>query len=146
MNDDVYYESSSALSGELLDLTFRHSPWLIVDNDRMNSRNSELDVRITIRENSIQTFADIFVSSQLNDKNKIQLSNHLLLHAKRVEESMRIVKNKKKNKDGMSKERKIAKLTSLSSAVYMIALGLVKKKIKEIDQTVFGNLESILRT
>ena len=112
----------------------------------MNSDPSELDVRTKVKENAIQTFSDIFVSSQLNAKNKIQLSNHLLLHAKRVEETMQINKKSKKHKAaGISKERKIAKLVSISSAVYMIALAFTNKKTKEIDQTVFGNLESILR-
>jgi hypothetical protein len=141
----MYYDSSSSISAELLDLTFRHSPWLIFDNDRMNSDQSEVDVRMQIRNNAIQTFADIFISSQLNAKNKIQLSSHLLLHVKGIQETMvNNKKNKKKGKDGMSKERKISKLVSISSAAYMVVLGLVKKKTKDIDQSVFGNLESIL--
>lgn len=146
INDDMYYDSSSSISGELLDLTLRHSPWLIFDNDRMNSDLSEVDIRMRIRNNAIQTFADIFISSQLNAKNKIQLSSHLLLHVKGIQETM--VDNKKnkksKPKDGMSKERKISKLTCISSAAYIVVLGLVKKKTKDIDQSVFGNLESIL--
>ena len=146
MNEDLYYESSSSISNELLDLTFRHSPWLLVDADRMTTNSSELDIRTKLKENAIQTFADIFISSQLNEKNKIQLSNHLLLHAKKLEETMQVQKKKKKNRnEGISKDRKFAKLISISSAAYMIALGLIKKKTKEINQTVFGNLEQVLK-
>jgi len=74
------------------------------------------------------------------------LSNHLLLHAKKLEETMQVQKKKKKNRnEGISKDRKFAKLISISSAAYMIALGLIKKKTKEINQTVFGNLEQVLK-
>ena len=146
MNDDLYFDSSSSISSELLDLTCRHSPWLLVENDRMSADMSEVDVRMTIRNNAVQVFADIFISSHLNVKNKIHLSNHFLQHVKGIEETMQPnKKNKKKNKDGMSKERKIAKLVTITSAVYMVALGLLKKDTKDIDQQVFGNLESVLR-
>lgn len=113
----------------------------------MNADPSETDVRMTVRNNAIQTFADIFISSQLNIKNKIQLSNHLLLHVKGIEETMQAQKKNKKSKvkDGMSKERKFAKLITISSAAYMVALGLVKKNSKDVDSQVFGNIESILR-
>jgi hypothetical protein len=147
MNDDLYYDSSSSIYGELLDLPRRHSPWIIFDNDRMNSDASEVDVRMSIRNNAIQTFADIFISSQLNVKNKLSLSNHLLLHVKGLEESMKVNKKNKKSKinDNISKERKISKLITIVSSVYLVALGLVKKGTTEIDQQIFGNLESILR-
>lgn len=145
-NDDMYYDSSSSIYGEVLDLTRRHSPWLIVDNNRMEADLNEVDVRMTIRNNAIQTFADIFISSQLNVKNKIQLSNHFLLHVKGIEETMRVSKKKKKEKkEGISKDRKVAKLVSIASAAYMVALGLVKKDSKDTDQQVIGNIESILR-
>ena len=35
INEDFYYDSSSTIQSELLDLTRRHSPWLITDNSRM---------------------------------------------------------------------------------------------------------------
>lgn len=100
-----------------------------------------------VRNNAIQIFSDIFISSQLNTKNKVQLSSHLLLHIKGIQESLVAGKGSKKSKpkDGISKERKIAKLVSIASAAYMIALGMVKKNVKEIDQQVFGNVEGILR-
>lgn len=112
----------------------------------MEADLNEVDVRMTIRNNAIQTFADIFISSQLNVKNKIQLSNHFLLHVKGIEETMRVSKKKKKEKkEGISKDRKVAKLVSIASAAYMVALGLVKKDSKDTDQQVIGNIESILR-
>ena len=147
INDDLYYDSSSSIYGELLDLTRRHSPWFIIDNDRINADQNEVDVRMTLRNNAIQLFADIFISSQLNTKNKIQLSNHLLLHVKGIEETMDTSKKAKKTKqkEGMSKERKLSKLITICSAAYMVALGLVKKETKDIDSQVFGNIESVMR-
>lgn len=173
ISEDLYYDSSSSISNELLDLTMRHSPWLIVDHNRMeidqypliassqlhqttpsnvNSNPcdiSELDVRMLLRNNAIQIFADIFISSNLNTNNKVLLSSHLLQHVKGIEETMIVAKSKSKKsskqKDGLSKERKISKLVSIASAAYMVAYGLVKKNSKEIDSQVFGNIESILR-
>ena len=147
INDDLYYDSSSSIYGELLDLTRRHSPWFIIENDRINADPNEVDVRMTLRNNSIQLFSDIFISSQLNTKNKIQLSNHLLLHVKGIEETMDTNKKAKKGKqkDGMSKERKLSKLITIWSSAYMVALGLVKKDTKDIDSQVFGNIESVMR-
>lgn len=171
INEDMYYDSSSSISNELLDLTRRHSPWLIIDSSRMsvdqypsrpaqtlhntsytnNNTNpcdiSELDVRMSLKNSSIQIFSDIFVSSQLNTNNKVLLSSHFLQHVKGLEESIvNPPKSKKsKQKEGISLERKIAKLVSIASACYMVAYGLVKKNSKEIDQQVFGNLESIMR-
>ena len=172
INEDFYYDSSSTIQSELLDLTRRHSPWLITDNSRMEvdkypllaSNNlhqmgpssinsnpwdiSDVDVRMSLRNNSIQIFSDVFLSSQLNSKNKVVLSSHLLQHVKSIEETMVVNKKSKKakQKESMSKERKISKLISIASAAYMVAVGLVKKKYKEIDKEVFENIESILLT
>lgn len=103
---------------------------------------------MSLRNNSIQIFSDVFLSSQLNSKNKVVLSSHLLQHVKSIEETMVVNKKSKKakQKESMSKERKISKLISIASAAYMVAVGLVKKKYKEIDKEVFENIESILLT
>ena len=84
---------------------------------------------MSLRNNSIQIFSDIFISSQLNTNNKVLLSSHLLQHAKGIEETMVVNKKSKKTKqkESISKERKISKLISIASAAYMVAFGLIKK-------------------
>ena len=85
--------------------------------------------------NSIQLFTDVFLSPQLNLKNKTQLSKHLLLHSSLLAGKQKDKKQKEKPKPVLSPE-KFNKLVSIATTAYLVCRQSVRRAEFPIDAEV----------